>query len=292
MELFAGVPTLDLFQYNVVDNFFSLTVATMGAAAIFFFLARGTVAPKYQPALMVSGIVVALACYHYFMIRMSWHGAYEFQAGVGGAAGSYVPSGKPFNDFYRYADWILTVPLLMVELVTVLALAKAVARPLLAKLVIAAALMIGLGYPGEVISDPDQWSTRVGWGVASTIPFLYILYVLWVELTRAITTQPKNVQTLLEVARLVLLVTWAVYPIAYAFGGTPEALAAKSGRTGPEGSAITGANGEVILQIGYAIADITAKAGFGLLIYFIARAKSENLTESERAEARASATIA
>jgi bacteriorhodopsin len=114
----ATLPVMDPFQYNIVDNVLSLTVATMGAAAIFFFAARATVASKYQPALMVSGLVVAIACYHYFMIRISWQGAYTF------SEGNYVPSGKSFNDFYRYADWILTVPLLMVELVTVMALPK------------------------------------------------------------------------------------------------------------------------------------------------------------------------
>lgn len=261
MTLFASLPNLTQFQFNIVDNMFSLTVAAMGAAALFFFSARSLVAPKFRPALMVSGLVVAIACYHYFMIRHSWEGAYAY------AEGKFVPTGKSFNDFYRYADWILTVPLLMVELVAVLGLAKAVSRPLLTKLVIAAALMIALGYPGEVISSPDRWTERVIWGTLSSIPFFYLLYVLWVELTNSLETQPKQARRLIEVARLVILITWAVYPIAYALGGTPEALTAKAGGD-------VGAGGVVALQVGYAIADMTAKAGFGVLIYFIARAKS------------------
>jgi len=276
VTLFASLATLDLFQYNLVDNVFSMTVATMGAAALFFFFARGSVARKYQPAVLVSGIVVSIACYHYFMIRTSWQGAYAFEkAASEGGIGSYVGSGKAFNDFYRYADWILTVPLLMVELVTVMALSKAVARPLLLKLVIAAALMIGLGYPGEV---SNVWSTRLIWGVLSSIPFLYILYVLWVELTKSLDTQPQEVRGLISVARIVILVTWAFYPIAYAIygdslpGATPGIVGERS------------ALGAVGIQIGYAIADITAKAGFGVLIYMIARAKTEVMSPQERAE--------
>ncbi len=269
MNLFANVPLLDLFQYNVVDNVFSFTVAAMGAAALFLFNSRTQVAPKFRPALLVSGLVVSIACYHYFMIRHSWQGAYEF------AGGQYAPTGKPFNDFYRYADWILTVPLLMVELVAVLGLTKAASRPLLVKLVIAAALMIGLGYPGEVISTPDRWTERVIWGGLSSVPFFYILYVLWVELTRSLEIQPPQARRLIEVARLVILITWAVYPIAYALGGTTAALTAKSGSGG-------NASYIVALQIGYAIADVTAKAGFGVLIYFIARAKTDALTDSEK----------
>jgi hypothetical protein len=55
------------------------------------------------------------------------------------------------------------------------------------------------------------------------------------------------------------LITWAFYPIAYAY-------ITITGTRSP--------SGQVVLQLGYTIADITAKAGFGILIYFIARAKS------------------
>jgi bacteriorhodopsin len=210
---------------------------------------------------MVSGLVVAIACYHYFMIRHSWQDAYAL------GEGGYTGTGAAFNDFYRYADWILTVPLLMVELVAVLRLPASRARPLLTKLVIAAAAMIALGYPGEIISNPEGWTMRVIWGSLSSVPFFYILYVLWVELTKSLDNQPAPARKLIEIARLVLLITWAVYPIAYALGGTPAALEAKAGGA-------VDASGIVWLQVGYAIADMAAKAGFGVLIYFIARAKS------------------
>jgi bacteriorhodopsin len=272
----AAMPDLSVLQYNAVDNIFSMTVATMGAAALFLFMARSHVDPEYRPALLVSGIVVSIACYHYFMIRHSWHDAYSLVGATG-----YKGTGSAFNDFYRYADWILTVPLLMVELVSVLRLHSAKATSLLTRLVIAAALMIALGYPGEVIADPTR-GLRAGrmWGGLSSIPFFYILYVLWTELTNSLDSQPPAARKLLEIARLVILVTWAVYPIAYALGGTPDALAAKAG-TANAANGVTGANGVVGLQIGYAIADMTAKAGFGVLIYLIAKAKSTKTAHGE-----------
>jgi len=265
----SSMPNLSIFQYNAVDNIFSMTVATMGAAALFLYMSRAHVDPEYRPALLVSGLVVSIACYHYFMIRHSWHDAYTL------ADGGYTATGAAFNDFYRYADWILTVPLLMVELVSVLRLPAQKATSLLTRLVIAAAAMIALGYPGEVIADPAKWNERVMWGALSSVPFFYILYVLWTELTKSLDSQPPAARRLLEIARLVILVTWAVYPIAYALGGTPEALSAKAGVAGAA-DGIVGANGVVGLQIGYAIADMTAKAGFGVLIYLIARAKSKH----------------
>jgi bacteriorhodopsin len=112
-------------QYSLVYNMLSLTIAAMGASTVFFFLSRGSVLPKYRPALIVSGLVTLIACYHYFRIFLSWTGAFEL-----GDMG-YVASGEPFNDAYRYVDWLLTVPLLLFEAVAVLALAPAIRKSLL-----------------------------------------------------------------------------------------------------------------------------------------------------------------
>ena len=92
--------------------------------------------------------------------------------------------------------------------------------------------------------------------------------VLWVELTKSLDTQPVAARDLIKLARYVILITWMVYPIAYGLGSTTAALEATSGGT-------AGAGGVVGLQVGYAIADMAAKAGFGVLIYFIARVKTQ-----------------
>ncbi|MFO0080601.1 MAG: hypothetical protein ACK55N_16115, partial [Planctomycetota bacterium] len=83
------------FQYNLVDNIFSMTVATMGAAALFFFMARSTVGVSYRPALLVSGIVVAFACYHYFIYLHSWNDAYALADGPKYAAKRTVTTSCP-----------------------------------------------------------------------------------------------------------------------------------------------------------------------------------------------------
>jgi len=240
----SAVPALSPGEFGLVYNILSLTIAAMGASTVFFFLSRGSVLPKYRPALIVSGVVTLIACYHYVRIFMSWEAAYD--------------SGDMslFNDAYRYVDWLLTVPLLLVELVAVLALPKSVTRSLFTRLVIAAVLMIGLGYPGEISADAG---TRWFWWVLSMIPFLYILYVLWVELSKSLDRQPAAARGLISGARLLILISWAFYPIAYAL---PMLGFGDAGST------------NVGLQIGYSVADIVAKCGLGLYVYFIARAKS------------------
>lgn len=260
---------LTVTQYNIVYNFFSMCIAVMGAAFVYFLAGRKQLAKKYQPAMLVSAIVVGVAGYHYVRIFMSWEGAFELNK----AASAYIATGHPFNDAYRYADWLLTVPLLMVEVVAVLALDRDTSKKLLTKLVIAAALMIATGYPGEIATDT---TTRLIWGTISTLPFLYILYVLWVELSRSMERQPEEVKVLVRNIRLLILATWGVYPIAYLFPVF----------------GIEGAGATVGLQVGYTIADMTAKAGFGLMIFAIAKAKTRHDYEQGEIEGPAPAAAA
>jgi len=249
------LPTLTVTQYSLVFNALSLTIAAMGGSFVFFVLSRSQVAKRYRPALLISAVVVAIAGYHYFRISGSWSSAYALSGGV------YEPTGVPFNDAYSYVDWLLTVPLLLIEAVAVLALAKNVSNGMAARLGIAAIFMIALGYPGEISNDTG---TRLLWGTLSTIPFLYIIYVLWVELGRALASQPAQVRVLVRNLRLLLLASWGFYPIAY--------LLPLLG--------VSGAAGFVGVQLGYTLADILAKPAFGLLIYAIARAKTADETEA------------
>ena len=237
-------------QYMVVYNVFSFTIAAMFGSFIFFSFGRSQVSAKYRTALLVSAIVVAIAGYHYFRIFNSWVEAFTF------TNGEYVPSGKPFNDAYRYVDWLLTVPLLLVELVAVLALGRKDSEGLFTKLSLAAFLMIAFGYPGEISSDI---TTRAVWGALSSIPFAYILIILWGKLGTAMQAQPPYVKVLLRNIRLLLVATWGFYPITYMlpmFGIG-------------QGSSVVG------IQVGYAISDVLAKAFYGVMIYWIASAKSE-----------------
>ncbi|NDJ75995.1 MAG: bacteriorhodopsin [Chloroflexi bacterium] len=244
------MPELTTSQYDLVYNTFSFVFAAMLGSFIFFVLARQQVAARYRGALIMSALVVAIAGYHYFRIFESWSAAYEL------VGDTYVASGTPFNDAYRYVDWLLTVPLLVAELVAVLALSRRQSTSLTLRLGIAAALMVALGYPGEVADDN---MTRNIWGIAGTIPFLYILWVLFRELGAAIDRQPGEAKALVRNTRLLLLATWGFYPLVYMVPYLD----------------IAGATTTVAVQVGYGIADVLAKCGYGLMIYAIARAKTE-----------------
>ena len=249
-----NIVELSIGEYQVVYNLLSLAIAAMLASFVFFILARQNLSSSYRPAMVMSSLVVLIAGYHYLRIFNNWGESFHLEAGV------YKPSGVPFNDAYRYVDWLLTVPLLVAELVSVMNLKAGVRGPMMAKLVIAAVLMIGLGYPGEVATST---TARAVWGAASSVPFLYILYVLWVEVTKASQNESTYVKVLLRNTRLLILGTWGFYPIAYLLP-----------IIGVGGRALVG------VQIGYSIADIAAKCGYGIMIYAIARAKMRASGES------------
>ncbi len=242
-------------QYATVYNLLSFAIASLGFTAFYLLLSQRNVAPRFRNALIVSATVCGIATYHYFRIFNNFRESYPVGATVDAL---HVLSGIEFNEGYRYVDWFLTVPLLLIETIAVLGLTRSASRGLLMKLVPASALMILLGYPGEITLDTGP---RVVWGILATLPFIYLLYVLFVELTRALEGRPEQVRRQIATLRLLLVTSWLVYPIAYAFplfGG----------------SFFSGADGFVSKQVGYSIADVVAKALFGLLIYRLARTQS------------------
>ena len=256
MLVAAGIQVNELTfgQYDTVYNLLSLAIASLGFTGLYLVLSQRRVAARYRNAVVISAMVCFIATYHYIRIFDNFKDSYESTAQ--GGTGPYVLTEVPFNEGYRYVDWLLTVPLLLVETIAVLALAKAVQKSLLSKLVIASVLMIALGYPGEITTDVGP---RLLWGTLSTIPFLYILYVLFVELSASLERQPVQVRSTVGKLRIMLVGLWGVYPIAY--------LMPVLGFDGPDAF--------VLRQAGYSIADILAKAAFGLVIYKIARVKSE-----------------
>jgi bacteriorhodopsin len=243
--------TLTPEQFGLVYNAFSFTIAVMGAATVFFLLGgRSQVAPAYRPALTITGIVTMIACYHYVRIFSSWESAYSVMNGV------VKPTGVAFNDAYRYVDWLLTVPLLLVELILVMRLTPRETTAKATKLGLLAALMVVLGYPGEVSAVS---STRWIWWALAMIPFLVIVYDLFVGLKKSIDEQPESVRGTVSAARWLTIISWCFYPIVF--------VLPMIGFTG--GAATTA------VQVGYTIADIVAKALFGVMIYAIAVRKTE-----------------
>ena len=254
---------LTFLQYNIVYNLFSLTIAVMFAAGIYFVATSGRIAERYRPAMYISALIVFVAGYHYFRIFQSWDAAFEL-AGAGGMGrgGTYTAaSDHVFNEAYRYADWLLTVPLLIVELYIVTQARDAAksARSSMTALIIATVLMLVTGYIGETYSN-EAFTMRFVWGTISSVFFAYIVYRLFTDVGKAQAYLPGKASLLAGNIKWLLLLTWGFYPIVYCLPFL--------GLTGP--------GAEVAVQSGYTIADISAKAGYGLMIHHIARERTEH----------------
>ena len=243
MEEMTGLVTSNP---DLVYNALSFTTATLGIAFVYFLVSRNRVSPAYRSAVTMSAMICGIAAYHY------WRMFTNFSEGT-------------WNEGYRYADWLLTVPLLVAELVVVSGVSKEVARKVTPRLIVGALLMIATGYPGEVAEFGS--TERTVWGAISGAFMLYVLYELFAgEVGKALKSQSGEIGKKLNNVRYLLLFTWGVYPIAYILGDSTSWLSETLGLSGSEAS--------TAIQFGYTIADVLAKPGYGLIILGIAIARS------------------
>lgn len=92
------------------------------------------------------------------------------------------------------------------------------------------------------------------------IPFIYIVVTLFSGLSASIAKQPEDVRGLISAARWVVIVSWSFYPVVY---------------FAPFIMSLEGGTATTVIELGYTIADIVAKAVFGVMIFMIAVRKSE-----------------
>merc|ERR1712199_94749 len=220
------------------------------------------VTDKFKSAVFISGLVTFIAAYHYIRIFNSWVEAYEYGAGemVGGAMEMKAPAvtGVPFNDAYRYMDWLLTVPLLLIEILLVMKLDERDYSNKAWTLGVGSALMIVSGYYGELVVTGDLTPRWLCWFLSMCF-FLYIVYELLVGLSAATNSETDEaIKGKIQSAQLMTVISWCTYPVVYLFPML----------------GINAASAVVSIQIGYCASDIISKCGVGLLIYQITYAKS------------------
>jgi len=245
-------------QYQAVYNVLSFALASMMATTMYLWFRSFAVKDQFKSAVLISGLVTFVAAYHYVRIFNSWVEAYHY------SVGKTDPelTGVPFNDAYRYMDWLLTVPLLLIEILLVMKLDEEAYSQKARTLGLGSALMIVSGYYGELTVSGDLTSRWICWFLSMAF-FLYIVYELLVGLASATNSEsdPK-IKSLIQTAQVMTVISWCTYPIVYLFPML----------------GIDAASAVVSIQIGYCCSDIISKCGVGLLIYQITYAKSNKET--------------
>ena len=227
----------------VAFTFFIGTMAMM-AASVFFFFELSTTDKAWRTSVLVSGLITFIAAVHYYYMR-----------------GYNLETGGESPTFFRYVDWLLTVPLMCVEfyLITKKAGAKI---GLLWKLIAASLIMLLTGYVGEVVDRNGS----VLWGVLSGAAYFYIVYIIWFgEVAKLAQNAGPQVARATRILAWFVLVGWAIYPLGYILG-TPGGL------FGWQPVADTAAALKA-MDIVYNVADAINKIGFGLVIYALSRSE-------------------
>jgi len=218
---------------------FWIATAIMLASTVFFFIERQDVSGKWRTSLTVAGLVTGIAFWHYLYMRGMWSDM--------GASPTV----------FRYIDWLITVPLQIIEFYLIVAAVTVVSAGIFWRLLIASIVMLVGGYLGET----GLWAPSVGFAVGM-IAWIYIIYEIFLGETAAANASSGNSasQSAFNTIKWIVTVGWAIYPVGYALGYFAG-----------------GVNNEA-LNIVYNLADLINKTAFGLAIW--AAAKSDSATST------------
>ena len=208
----------------------SFWLVSMGclAATAFFFLERGSVAPAWRVSITVAGLVTGIAFIHYMYMREVW-----------------IMTGES-PTVYRYIDWLITVPLLMLEFYFVLAAVGKANSGVFWRLMLGTLVMLVGGYLGEA----GYINSMLGF-IIGMAGWIYILYEVFSGEAGKMAAKSGNkaLVTAFGAMRMIVTVGWAIYPLGYVFGYLTGGVDANS------------------LNVIYNAADFLNKIAFGLIIW-------------------------
>ena len=224
----ANAETVLLASDDFVGISFWVISMGMLAATVFFFIERGTVAAAWRTSVTVAGLVTGIAFVHYMYMRGVWVQTAD------------TPT------VYRYIDWLITVPLQIVEFYLILAAIRKVPTSLFWRLLIASIVMLVAGYLGET----GMIQPFLGF-VIGVAAWIYILFEIFSGEAGKLASRSGNkaLVTCFGAMRMIVTIGWAIYPLGYIFGY------------------LTGGVDANALNIIYNLADFINKVAFGLVIW-------------------------
>ena len=216
---------------DVVGISFWIATAVMAAGALFFWMERSTVKASWQTSLTVACLVCFVAFWHYMYMRDVWEATGESPT------------------VYRYIDWLITVPMQIVEFYLILAACTAVSLGVFWKLLVGSLVMLLGGYFGET----GVMSPMMGF-VVGMVGWVFIIYYIFVGEAAQIKDSAGNENLVMAFDGIKWIVTvgWAIYPIGYFMGYL--------------GGGVDSAG----LNTLYNLADLVNKFLFGLVIWYAA----------------------
>ncbi|MCA1754694.1 MAG: hypothetical protein LC641_08365 [Spirochaeta sp.] len=209
--------TLSIEAFEVVGHVLTLGYAVMAASLLYFILTKNSNMPKYRMSSVLSVVVMVSALLLLYTQKQSWTAAYTFDA----MAGTYVirEGAELFTNGFRYLNWMIDVPMLLIQILFVAGIAGVAFRKYLFQFSLSGVLMIITGYvgqfyePGRVAENMTAWLV---WGFISTVFFVWVLVLI----TRVIREGKKNMgeskaKGIFGAILPLFYVSWFLYPGAY-----------------------------------------------------------------------------
>jgi bacteriorhodopsin len=244
--------TIEVFE--IVSHVLTLGFAAMGAALLYFILTKNDNSPKYRPSSVLSVVVMVSAFLLLFLQYLSWNDAYVLEAS--GAAYVLAEETRLFTNGFRYLNWLIDVPMLLIQILFVAGITGAAFNKYLRNFAVSGVLMILTGYVGQFY-EPGRLNENVGlwllWGAISTVFYIFVL----VFITRVIKEGSGNMKKskarpIFEFILPLFYVAWTIYPIAYVAPALIDTL----------GYGVAIASQQVL----YTVADISSKVIYGVLL--------------------------
>ena len=210
-------------------SFWIVSVA-MFAATVFFLYEGMNVKSSWRVSLLVVGLVTLIATVHYYYMRELWVNTGE----------------SPI--VYRYIDWLLTVPLQMIEFYLILiAAGLAVSPSVFWRLLFGTLVMLLGGYAGE-----NGWISAPMGFVIGMAGWVFIVFEIFKGESSVVATKNDSIKYAFRTMGLIVVVGWSIYPIGYIFGLLTPMI----------GLGTVNIN---FLNITYNLADLKNKILFGLI---------------------------
>ena len=230
----------------------------LAGLALFFgfvraWVTRGEVGSRYRTAVVARLGIMSVASLSYLVLIFEFAGGYKLHAGM------YRPNADAVLAFApRYVEWSVTVPLLVVELLAVCALAGAAARRSRAIAAGSAFAMIFAGFLGAFVVD-DGHSVRglVVFGLISAVFWAISNIVLIRVVQHSLSELTPGAASVLRAATILLLSGWIIYPVVYLVQIVSS-----------------GGVWATVIQVTLCLADIAVKLGFSGLIHRAAKLRT------------------
>ena len=246
--------------YQMTAHVLTLGYSVMFAGLLYFVLTIKNAAPKYQISTVISGVVMVSAALLLYVQAQNWTAAFAFDPTRGRY---FLEAGADlFNNGYRYLNWLIDVPMLLLQILFVVTLTRSSFSSIRNQFWFSGSLMIITGYIGQYYEVTSLTKFFV-WGAISTAFFFHILWLMRKVINEGKEGIPAEGQSILNSIWYLFLFSWFLYPGAYLM---PHLL-------GVEG-AFYNETGVVARQMTYTIADVTSKVVYGVLLGNLAQTLS------------------